>query len=108
MVGGHLPEDFNVYSQLPLSAPYRSARGSIAGELVSPLTRGETHIALRALCAFASNNFNQLLSLLKGMNSHSNIGLLGVPHSQMSQPQQFCRHQEMRLTLIGEGMQTRR
>ncbi|KAK3169040.1 hypothetical protein OEA41_005488 [Lepraria neglecta] len=39
MVGGHLPEDFNVYSQLPLSAPYLSARGSIGGELVSPLTR---------------------------------------------------------------------
>lgn len=46
----HLPEDFNVYSQLPLSAPYLSARGSIGGELVSPLTRGEIYHVSNPFC----------------------------------------------------------
>ena len=108
MVGRHLPEDFNVYSQLPLSAPYLSARGSIGGELVSPLTRGEICHVSNSFCVFINNDSTQLLGLLKGMNSHSTTGLLGAPHFQTSQPQRLFRHREISLILIGEGTQTRR
>ena len=61
LVGGHLPEDFNVCSQLPLSTPYFSARGSIGGELVSPLTRGEIHHVSNSFCVFITDDSAQLL-----------------------------------------------
>ena len=108
LVGGHLSDDFNVYQQLPLSAPYLSARGSIGGELVSPLTRGEIRCVSTAFCAFIAKYFSQPLSARKALNFRRRIGIPGALHSQKSQPQRAIRRQEMRLTLTGEGTQTRR
>ena len=107
LVSGHLPEEYHTFSQLPLSAPYLSSRGSIGGELVSPLTRGKIHFMSRALCIFATDSVIQHPSLRKGLNSHSTVGLLGALHFRTSRHQEVIHHQGMPPISIGEDMQNR-
>ena len=106
LVGGHLPEEYHTYSQL--SAPFLSSRGSIGGDLVSPMTRGKIYSVSKALCITATNGLIQRPSLRKDLNSHSIVGLLGALHFQMSQQQGVIRHPGMPPTSTGEDMQNRR
>lgn len=106
LVGGHLPEEYHTYSQL--SAPFLSSRGSIGGDLVSPMTRGKIYFVSKALCISATNGLTQRPSLRKDLNSHSIVGLLGALHFQMSQQQGVIRHPGMPPTSTGEDMQNRR
>lgn len=109
LVSGHLPEEYHTYPQLPLS--YLSSRGSVAavaGDLVSPMTRGKIYFVSKALCTSATNDLTQLPSLRKDLNSHSIVGLLGALHFRMSQQQEGIRHQGMPPTSIGGDMQNRR
>ncbi len=106
LVGGHLPEEYHTYGQL--SAPFLSSRGSIGGELVSPMTRGKIDCLSKALCIFATNGSTQRPSLRKDLNSLSIVGLLGALHFPMSQHQGGIRHLGMPPTSTGEDMQNRR
>ena len=105
-MGGHLPEEYHTYSQL--SAPFLSSRGSIGGDLVSPMTRGKIYFVSKALCTFATNGLTQRPSLRKDLNSHSIVGLRGALHFRMSQQQGAIRHPGMPPTSTGEDMQNRR
>lgn len=107
LVSGHLPEEYHAFPQLPLSAQYLSSRGSIGGELVSPLTRGKIYFVSRALCIFATNSVIQHPSLRKGLNFHNTVGLLGALHFRTSRHQEVIHHQATPPISIGEDMQNR-
>ena len=71
------------------------------------MTRGTIHSMWQALCTFAANSVIQHPSLLKDLNSHSTVGLLGALHFRTSRHQEVIHRQGMPLTSIGDDMQNR-